>query len=229
MLWYINIMEGDMGIIELKNIKKCYGENLLFEGVNLEVQKGEFLGIKGESGSGKSTLLNIIGLLEECEGDIIIEGKKRSCRNEKEVRRLLSRKIGYLFQNFALIDDQTTYQNLKIVLKGIKKNEAKKLMLQELEKVGLGDILNKKICQLSGGEQQRVAIVRCILHNSDIILADEPTGSLDEKNTEVIMSLLTELNKKGKTIIMVSHSEQTFQYCSRVVTIKPNGIISEVD
>lgn len=208
-----------MSLIKLENITKSYRGNQIFNNLNLEVKKGEFLGIKGESGAGKSTLLNIIGLLEECEGKVIIEGKEVSSRDTKEVRKLLKNKIGYLFQNYALIDDLTVYENLKIILDGYSKREGRILILQELKKVGLGDILDKKIFQLSGGEQQRAAIVRLILHKSEIILADEPTGSLDKKNAKIIMDLLKEFHNQGKTIIMVSHDESAISYCSRVIDL----------
>lgn len=208
-----------MSLIKLENISKSYKGTKIFNNLNLEVNKGEFLGIKGESGAGKSTLLNIIGLLESCEGKVIIEGKEISSNDTNEVRKLLKKKIGYLFQNYALIDDLTVYENLKIVLEGVSKKVCRELILQELNKLGLGDILDKKIFQLSGGEQQRVAIARLILHKSEIILADEPTGSLDRKNTQIIMNLLKEFHNQGKTIIMVSHDESAISNCSRVITI----------
>lgn len=170
-----------MNLIKLENITKTFNGNHIFSNLNLEVEKGEFLGITGKSGAGKSTLLNIIGLLEECDGNVIIKGKKINNINTKEARMVLKNEIGYLFQNYALIDDLTVYENLKITLDKTPKKEGRKLALQELNKLGLGDILDKKIFQLSGGEQQRVAIARLILRNSEIILADEPTGSLDKK------------------------------------------------
>jgi len=122
-------------------------------------------------------------------------------------------------QNFALIDDLTVYENLKIVLNGVSKKESRKIILEELNKLGLSETIDKKIFQLSGGEQQRIAIVRLMLHKSEIILADEPTGSLDRKNGEIIMDLLKEFHKQGKTIIMVSHDENAIAYCSRVINL----------
>lgn len=208
-----------MSLIKLENITKSFRGKQIFKDLNLEVQKGEFLGLKGESGAGKSTLLNIIGLLEECDGKIIIDGKEVSSKDTKEVRKLLKNKIGYLFQNYALIDDLTVYENLKIVLEGVSKREGRELILKELHKLGLSDVLDKKVFQLSGGEQQRVAIVRLILHKSEIILADEPTGSLDRKNAEIIMNLLKEFHNEGKTIIMVSHDESAISYCSRIINL----------
>ncbi len=118
-----------------------------------------------------------------------------------------------------MIDDLNVYENLRIVLDGYSKKESRTLILQELKKVGLGDVLDKKIFQLSGGEQQRVAIVRLILHKSEIILADEPTGSLDRKNAKLILDLLKEFHNQGKTIIMVSHDESAFCECSRVINL----------
>lgn len=212
-------MGNKMNLIKLENITKSYNGKMIFSNFNLEIEKGEFIGITGRSGTGKSTLLNIIGLLEECEGSIFIKGEKKSYRDTKEVRKLLKNEVGYLFQNYALIDDLTVYENLKIIMDKIPKKEGRKLALQELNKLGLGDILDKKIFQLSGGEQQRVAIVRLILHKSEIILADEPTGSLDQKNGKIIMDLLREFHQQGKTIIMVSHDESAISNCSRVINL----------
>lgn len=208
-----------MDIIRLENISKVYNTKKIFENFNLTVEKGEFLGIKGESGKGKSTLLNIIGLLETCDGRVIMDGKEINYKNTKEIQSLLRNKIGYLFQNFALIDDLNVYENLKIILKKDEKKNGKAVILQELKKVGMEDALNKKVYQLSGGEQQRIAIVRLILHKSEIILADEPTGSLDIKNAKIVMDLLKEFHKQGKTVIMVSHDERAFQNCSRIVNL----------
>lgn len=205
-----------MEIIKLEHINKAYRDKQIFHDLNLEVHKGEFIGIKGKSGAGKSTLLNIMGLLEECEGNVMIEGETVSYRDTRKVRKLLKNKIGYLFQNFALIDDWSVYENLRIVLKKHNKKIGRRLILEELKKVGLEDTIDKKIFQLSGGEQQRIAVVRLILHESEIILADEPTGSLDQKNTEIVINLLKQLHNQGKTIVMVSHDENAFSGCSRV-------------
>lgn len=208
-----------MSLIKLENISKSYGEKIILKNFNLEIEKGEFIGIKGESGKGKSTLLNIIGLLEECDGKIFFEGKSISCSDDRRVQALLRNRIGYLFQNFALIDDLSVYDNLKIVLKKSSKDEKLTLMQQALEMVDLKNVINKKIYQLSGGEQQRVAVARLILQGSDVILADEPTGSLDRKNALLIMDLLEKFHLKGKTIIMVSHDESLFMNCSRIINL----------
>lgn len=208
-----------MTLIKLENITKTFNGEPIFVNFNLEIDKGEFLGIAGRSGAGKSTLLNIIGLLEDCEGTVSIKGKKIDNINSKEARLVLKNDIGYLFQNYALIDDLTVYDNLTIIFDKTPKKERRALALRELSKLGLGDVLDKKIYQLSGGEQQRVAIARLILRDSEIILADEPTGSLDKKNGAIIMSLLKELHMQGKTIIMVSHDENAILNCTRVINL----------
>ena len=189
-----------MNVLELKNISKKYGNNTIFDNYNLEVKKGTFLGIKGKSGRGKTTLLNIMGLLEDYEGTLNIMGEEVRYRDKKKRKEMLKKVIGYLFQNYALIDDLTVYENLKIVINKKNKIKGKELMLEALEKVGVAnEFLNKKIYTCSGGEQQRIAIARLMLKDCDIVLADEPTGSLDDKNTAIVMKLLTQLNEEGKT------------------------------
>ncbi len=205
--------------IELQNINKRFGDKIIFTNYNLKIEKGEFLGIKGRSGKGKTTLLNIIGLLEDCEGDIFIDGELVSSTNRKQVRHFFKQRIGYLFQNFALVDDLNVYENLKIVMPRGSKAELKEKMMEALGRVGLGDILDQKVYTLSGGEQQRIAIARLMLKQSDIILADEPTGSLDEINGKIVIDLLKNMNEEDKTIIMVSHDDNAFVNCSRVVEL----------
>ncbi|MFR3835663.1 MAG: ATP-binding cassette domain-containing protein [Eubacterium sp.] len=209
-----------MNALELKNISKKYGNNTIFDNYNLEVKKGTFLGIKGKSGRGKTTLLNIMGLLEDYEGTLNIMGEEVRYRDKKKRKELLKKVIGYLFQNYALIDDLTVYENLKIVINKKNKIKGKELMLEALEKVGVAnEFLNKKIYTCSGGEQQRIAIARLMLKDCDIVLADEPTGSLDDKNTAIVMKLLTQLNEEGKTIVMVSHDDVALSYCKEIVQL----------
>lgn len=209
-----------MNALELKNISKKYGNNTIFDNYNLEVKKGTFLGIKGKSGRGKTTLLNIMGLLEDYEGTLNIMGEEVRYRDKKKRKEMLKKVIGYLFQNYALIDDLTVCENLKIVINKKNKIKGKELMLEALEKVGVAnEFLNKKIYTCSGGEQQRIAIARLMLKDCDIVLADEPTGSLDDKNTAIVMKLLTQLNEEGKTIVMVSHDDVALSYCKEIVQL----------
>lgn len=208
-------------MIELKNIKKSYGDKILFDKFNCSINDGEFLGIKGASGSGKSTLLNIIGLLEECDnGQIIIDGEKIDYSNKKQIKNLLKTKIGYLFQNFALIDDFSVLKNLSIGLS----EKSKKMKIEKIKTV-LNDLnlnidINKEVFKLSGGEQQRISIARVILQDKSIILADEPTASVDSENRDIILSILKKLNQAGKTIVLVSHDDYVINQTNRVIHLK---------
>lgn len=212
-----------MSIISLKNINKSYGNRILFKDFNLDIEKGELVSIMGPSGKGKSTLLNMIGLLEKVDsGDIVIEGIKNPKINSKEGVKLLRNKISYLFQNYGLIEEKTVFENLKIGTKFLKLNKDKEkiMMVEALETVELSkDILDQKIYHLSGGEQQRVALAKIILKPSEIILADEPTGSLDEKNRDSILNILKNINKKGKTIVVVTHDPKVEECATRRIRL----------
>lgn len=208
-------------IIELKNIDKKYGNKYLFKNLDFSIKKGEMIAITGASGSGKSTLLNIIGLIDKPHsGEVLICGNKNPYDKEKIKLSLFRNNIGYLFQNYALVDNYTVSKNLDIALEYVKGKDKKKLKEEALEKVGLLDKLNNKVFQLSGGEQQRVALARLMLKKNDIILADEPTGSLDEENKAIILNLLKELNNKGKTVVIVTHDKVVADICDREINIK---------
>ena len=206
-------------MIELKNVSKKYTGKYVLENVNIKVNDGEFVGLKGPRGKGKTTILNIISLQEKYEGQLIINGIEISRKDKKQCRKLLKNEIGYLFQNFALVDDLSVYENLKMIMNGNKKN-MRTMMEDKLEKVGLSkEILDRKVCSCSGGEQQRIAIARIMLKKCSIVLADEPTGSLDSENANLVVQLLKNLQKEGKTIVMVSHSDEVLLACDRVIEL----------
>lgn len=197
-------MEGKNYMIEIKHLNKSFGDRVLFQDLNLEISTGEFVVFSGMSGCGKTTLLNMIGSLEKFDsGEIIIDGIDISRRKNQQL--YLSEKVGFLFQNFALIEDKTVRQNLEI----IKKNSRSNISIDEaLAKVGLLELKDKKVYTLSGGEQQRIALARLMTKKCDLILCDEPTGSLDEINGEKIMNILWDMNSEGKTVILVTHDEK---------------------
>ena len=211
-----------MSIIELNNITKQYGSKKLFDNFSLKINKNELVALTGPSGKGKTTILNMIGLLEKFDaGELLIDGQKNIKVNSSKATKILREKIGYLFQNYALVDDETVYYNLDLALKYVKNNRKEKneLIKKALSDVGLEGFEKRKIYELSGGEQQRIAIARIILKPCEIILADEPTGSLDEKNKDIVLDLLKKLNKKGKTIVLVTHDEFVANQCDRIINI----------
>lgn len=208
-------------IIELKEVCKNYDKKIL-DKLSLKIEENEMVAIVGKSGKGKSTLLNVIGLLEPINsGEIIIDGHKNIKPNSIESTKMMRNEISYLFQNFALIDQETVYENLDIALKYIKTNkkEKKELIINALKTVGLEGYEKRKIFELSGGEQQRVAIARIILKPSKIILADEPTGSLDIENRNKVIQLLRKLNKNGKSIVIVTHDMEVANNCDRIIEL----------
>lgn len=212
-----------MAVIELKGISKSFKSHVVIDNFSMSVKEGEIVAITGSSGSGKSTLLNIIGLLEDFDdGEYRLFGEENIKCGSINASKMLREKIGYLFQNFALIDDATVRYNLMLALDRVKinKNEKNKLIENALKQVGLNDFCDRIIYTLSGGEQQRVAIARLLLKKPAIILADEPTGSLDRFNRDMILDMLRNLNDKFKsTIIVVTHDREVAQFCDRIIEI----------
>ena len=211
-----------MGIINIKNVSKKFGDKCVLDNADLEIQKGEMLAIVGESGKGKTTLLNIIGLiLQKDSGTIEIEGIEVDKINSKRAMMLRRNRIGYLFQNFGLIDEDTVEWNLSLAFayKKLSKKEKETAIEEVAEKLGVGSLLKRKVYELSGGEQQRVAIARLMLQDPNIVLADEPTGSLDKGNVQIVMNLLKEMHENGKTIIIVTHDLEVANQCTRCVKI----------
>ena len=209
-----------MSIVKLKNISKSYYQHNVFHDFNLEIDEGEFIIISGKSGSGKSTLCNIIGLLDKTDqGKVFIKDQEIEYKDSK-IAKLLSKNISYLFQNFALIDNKTVGYNLELVYPSKKERKNnRKLIEEKLSEVGMEGTYDKYIYECSGGQQQRVAIARLLLKQGDIIICDEPTGSLDEENKMLVMNLICDLHKKGKTIIMVTHDKTLYSYAKRVIMI----------
>ncbi|WP_164216612.1 putative bacteriocin export ABC transporter [Virgibacillus sp. YIM 98842] len=207
-------------MIEIQDMKKKFNNKIIFENFNLNIHSGEYVGIIGKSGKGKSTLLNMIGTLEKPDSGIIkIMGK--SIIKKKDKIYLLRHHLGFIFQNYALIDNATVKDNLELALKHkrINKNQKKVKIKKVLNEVGLEKHEREKIHTLSGGEQQRIAIARLLLKDPDLILADEPTGSLDIENRNTIIALFKKLHEKGKTIIIVTHDEDLSPHFSKVIEL----------
>jgi len=195
-----------MKVVETVNLNKNFGNKNILNKFNLSVEEQEIITITGKSGCGKSTLLNIIGLLDGySSGILFINGKQISKITTKEAMLLRRYYIGYIFQNYALIEGDTVEENLKLAAKYGSGKDKKALIQQALCKVGLEDYEKKRIYELSGGEQQRVALARVFIKPCSLILADEPTGSLDSANKLLVLSLFEQLRQEGKTIIIVTH------------------------
>lgn len=205
-----------MNFIDLQNISKSFGDQPLFDHFNLEIKRGEFVIITGQSGCGKTTLLNMIGGLEPLsDGKIIVDGL--DITKAKNLKKYYRDTVGFIFQNFALVEQKTVEENLRMVH---PKGRSTITFEEALQSVGLTHTLKQKVYSLSGGEQQRVALARLRLKNCDVILTDEPTGSLDRKNGQLVMNLLRQLNQEGKTVLMVTHDESLIQENDRVIRLK---------
>lgn len=202
-------------ILEVKDLNKYFGKHHVLKDINFEVAKQDFFIITGPSGCGKSTLLNIIGMLDTYDsGSIKIFDQNIPKPFSRKAEKLLKNKIGYLFQNFALVENETVKYNLEIIMDGQKKTKIKKIQ-EALKQVKLEGYEDKKTYECSGGQQQRIALARLLIKPCELILADEPTGSLDPQTKEEIINILLELNRDGKTIVMVTHDEQLLKYATK--------------
>ena len=201
--------------VEIKNVNKHFGEKRLFDNFSCDIEQGDFVVITGASGCGKTTLLNMIGGLElVTSGKISVAGLEIT--NQKNLQIYYRDIVGFVFQNFGLVEQKTVEENLKMIH---KKGQTEVSVQEALRSVGMEKALKQKVYSLSGGEQQRIALARLRLKNCQLILADEPTGSLDRKNGQLVMKILHEMNAEGKTVIMVTHDESLIQDTDKRISL----------
>ena len=223
-------------MIKMNNIKKYYNINKdnecrALDDVNLEIEKGELLAIMGKSGSGKSTLLHILGCLDnEYSGEYYLDNISISLLKETKLASIRNRKIGIVLQEFLLIDNISAYENvvLPLYFSDAKIENKKEKAIRLLKGVDLGKKIYEKVINLSGGEKQRVAIARALIAEPNLILADEPTGSLDVHNAKNILDTLIRINKTGKTIVIVTHETEIANKCNRIIELEDGKIISDI-
>ena len=221
-------------VIELQGVTKVYKLGAIevpaLHGISLKIQHGEFVGIMGPSGSGKSTLMNMIGSLDwPTEGKIFLDGQDITRISESNLAQLRGRKIGFIFQQFNLLSSLSALENvgLPLVFQGITQEKRNERAKKVLEMMGLGDRMGHKPNELSGGQQQRVAIARALVVEPEVILADEPTGNLDSKTGEDVMSTLKKLNDEGKTIVLITHEKDIAAHARRKVFLKDGLVLKD--
>lgn len=224
-----------MNILELNNVRKVYKtknvETVALKDVNFSVEKNEFIAIMGESGSGKTTLLNVISTLDEqTNGKVVLNGKDISTLKESEVAKFRREKLGFVFQDFNLLDIFSNKDNifLPMVLSDYKPKEMEKRLSEIQGLLGIESFVGKYPYEVSGGQKQRIAIARALITKPDLILADEPTGALDSKSSDMILDLFTKINKLGQTILMVTHSVKAASFSNRVIFIKDGVAFHEI-
>lgn len=222
-------------MIRINDLRKVFRteevETIALNNIAMGVKEGEFVAIMGPSGCGKSTLLNILGLLDNpTSGEYLLDNKQVGHLKEKERTQTRKGKIGFVFQSFNLIEEMTVYENVELPLTylKVKASERKKRVEEVLRRMNISHRSGHFPNQLSGGQQQRVAIARAVIANPKLILADEPTGNLDSKNGKDVMDLLTELNREGTTIVMVTHSQHDASFAHRIVNLFDGQIVAEV-
>ncbi|MBQ0056463.1 MAG: ABC transporter ATP-binding protein [Bacteroidales bacterium] len=223
-------------MITLNNISKIFRteefDTVALNGVNLEVKQGEFVAIMGPSGCGKSTLLNILGLIDTpTEGTYMLNGKDVSKLSESERTDIRKGLIGFVFQSFNLIDELNVEENteLPLLYTGVPAKEREERTLEVLRRLNMSQRGKHFPSQLSGGQQQRVAIARAIIGRPKLILADEPTGNLDSKNSMEVMELLSQLNSEGTTIVMVTHSQHDATYANRIINLFDGQVVDDIN
>ena len=222
-------------LIELRNVYKIYSEGLesevrALDGVSLDIEKGEFVAVVGQSGSGKSTMMNVLGCLDiPTRGTYHLDGVDVLELSDKQLSRIRNKQIGFIFQQYNLIQNLTVLENveLPLIYQGIDPIDRRELAMQALARVGLADRAQHKPTQMSGGQQQRVAIARAISTRPPIIMADEPTGALDSRTGHEVLGFLQQLNKEGSTVILITHDNGIAATARRVVRIADGKIIED--
>jgi putative ABC transport system ATP-binding protein len=225
---------GPRSLIQIDDVHKYYdlGETKVhaLRGVNVRIERGEFVAIMGASGSGKSTFMNILGCLDKpTSGRYLLEGIPVSELSKRELAAIRNRKIGFVFQGFNLLSRTTAQENVELptLYAQVSKEEGQKRAREALELVGLGDRREHYPSQLSGGQQQRVAIARALVNRPAILLADEPTGNLDSKNSEIVLTMLRQSNKElGQTVLMITHNPEAAEYGDRIIHMRDGEIVS---
>jgi putative ABC transport system ATP-binding protein len=220
-------------MIKLHNIVKIYGINTenkrALDGVSLEIADGELVSIIGPSGSGKSTLLNIIGCMDEAtEGKYFLDDTEITSLSKSKIEDIRKDKIGFVFQHFALMDYYTAYENIELplLIKNVKRAKRKKMVNEQLEAMGIADVKNNIPAKMSGGQRQRVAIARALISGCSVLLADEPTGALDQATGREVLSLLKDINKRGTTVIIVTHDMNIATQTDRIIEICDGKIVN---
>ena len=217
-----------MVLIELVNVKKRVGSEEILKGIDLKVHKGEFLAVVGTSGSGKSSLLYIMGLLDfPTEGRVFFKGQQVSSMDPQVVSKIRNESVGFVFQFHYLLPEFNLLENVMIPMlkKGIPRRQAEERARELLKSLGLDGKEKRKIYQVSGGEMQKTAIARALANNPEVILADEPTGNLDSKNTQMVMQILEDINRSGTTVVMVTHELNLAKRADRIVQMKDGLLV----
>ena len=222
-------------LVRLNNVYKIYGEGLesevrALDGVSLEIDHGEFVAIVGQSGSGKSTMMNVLGCLDiPTRGDYYLDGTDVRELSDKELSRIRNRQIGFIFQQYNLIQSLTVLENveLPLIYQGIGANRRREMAMEALERVGLAGRVKHKPTEMSGGQQQRVAIARAIATKPSIIMADEPTGALDSQTGREVLGFLQQLNREGTTVILITHDNSIAATARRMVRLADGKVVDD--
>ena len=222
-------MDNREVLLEVKNVSKIYGDLHALKEVSFQVRKGEWVAMMGSSGSGKSTMMNIIGCMDKPSvGEVILDGQDITKESQNSLTKIRREKIGLIFQQFHLIPYLTALENV-MVAQYYHSIPDEQEALQALERVGLKDRAKHLPSQLSGGEQQRVCIARALINSPEIILADEPTGNLDEVNEKIVIDILTQLHEEGSTIIVVTHDLEVGDVAERKIILEYGKIVNDID